>query len=146
MKKGILLIFTLILGLTSQAQEKDLKWETDYLLSKELANRSNKNMLYFFTFEKNGDAESEINKNLFSQNQFKRLSKELVLLKVDYSSNNQPDAKQQAYNKRLVLHHNKSLVFPSILVLDSKGKVLLPLQTDFSKAAVVQFIDALKSL
>ncbi|WP_373940674.1 thioredoxin family protein [Polaribacter sejongensis] len=124
MKKHIALVaFFLISISTTIAQE----WQTDLTVAKEIATKESKPIILVFQGSDWCAPCIKLDHQIWSTTAFKQYSKDnYVMLQADFpkrKKNALSDA-QTAANAKLAETYNKNGIFPFVVVLNSKGKVL----------------------
>ncbi len=124
MKRSIFLVCVLLTTLLS-AQESTLNWRTDFEAAKKEAKKEKKNIFMYFTGSDWCTPCILLKEDFFDTLQFAALAEELVLLEVDIPRKTDVISPAQfAANKKLVSQYNASGGFPTIVVINHKGKVL----------------------
>lgn len=102
-----------------------LDWKTDYEQALKLANKNNKNILIFFTGSDWCPPCIKLKEDLLDTEAFKELSDKYVLLYIDRPRNRDLlTPEQMAHNRDLAQKLNKKGVYPLLMVVNPKGKVL----------------------
>ncbi len=126
--KPLIILFSLLFAFTAENftyTEKTQSWYTDYNEAIVTAKKGQKNVLVYFTGSDWCGPCKMLKKDLFETEDFKRLSKEYVLLKVDIPRNKDLlTAEQFAHNKKLLAKLNKKGVFPLFVALSPRGVLL----------------------
>ncbi len=128
------------------AQEVQLPWKKDFNIATELAKAENKPILVYFT---KNDCEScmKFYTNFFKQETFKNLANDFVFLMLDGSNNDIKNTDLAVIKqRRLVMHYNKSSIFPSLLVLDNVGQQLGEPLLATDATAIESYINFLETL
>jgi thioredoxin-related protein len=119
-------------------------WETDYAKALKLAKESNKTVLLDFTGSDWCGWCIKLDKEVFSQGQFKEYAKDnLVLVKLDFPRRIQLPVATVKQNKDLAAQY-KIEGYPTIIVLNSSGKQVG--QLGYMEGGPSKFIEALKAL
>ncbi|NJB35498.1 thioredoxin family protein [Croceivirga sp. JEA036] len=118
----VVLLFTN--GVAVESKDS-LDWKTDYEKALKAAKKSNKNVLVYFTGSDWCTPCIQLKKDLFETRDFAEVSKNYVLLYVDYPRNRDLlTADEFEKNKKLISKYNKKGVFPLLVALSPKEKVL----------------------
>ncbi len=117
MKKIILgLILFSFIGLQAQETKEDVKWLTDYDQALKIAKKENKPMLILFTGSDWCPPCKVMHKDLFHNKEFIELSKQFVLLFVDFPRRKQLPQKQQEHNYRIASKYHRGGVPTMVFV------------------------------
>ena len=126
MKYVFIVLISLPLVLAAQTDRTtvaDLSWYLDYDTAMKEVQKTDKNLLVYFTGSDWCAPCKMLKKDLFETADFKDASGEYVLLYVDIPRNRDLlSSEQLAHNKALLPRFNKRSVFPLFTVLDSKEK------------------------
>lgn len=119
-------LFALLITNGETIEPKDsLDWKTDYEKALKEAKKTNKNVLVYFTGSDWCTPCIQLKKDLFETTDFAEASKDYVLLYVDYPRNRDLlTASEFENNKKLIGKYNKKGVFPLLIALSPKEKVL----------------------
>ena len=102
-----------------------INWETNYEQAFKKAKKENKNVLVYFTGSDWCGPCKMLKKDLFETEAFNTLSKDYVLLYVDIPRNKDLlTAAEYKQNKELLQKWNKRGVFPLLLAVSAKQKVI----------------------
>ncbi len=148
MKKLILLAVTITLGLNASAQIREVNSLNE---AKTIATQESKNIMIVFSGSDWCVPCMRLEKEILSQPDFKNLeAKKFVLLRADFPTRskniNQISKEQQAINAKLFQTYNIKGIFPLVVLLDSRGKVLA--ETSYKKMSsgdYANYIDYLVS-
>lgn len=143
MKKVILgLVATLMSLSTTFAQD----WNKDFSKTKEIALKEGKPIVLVFQGSDWCAPCIKLDREVWSTEVFKTYAKgHYVMLQADFprrKKNTLPEAQSEA-NAKLAETYNKNGVFPFVVVLDSKGKVLG--ETSYKKKSPQAYIDELNA-
>jgi len=117
----LLLIFMLFLA-ASSVRAADEEWLTDYKAALQQAEKENKMLLMDFTGSDWCGWCIKLDKEVFSKSEFKDYAKKnLVLLKLDFPRSKPQTAEIKKQNEELSRTFRIG-GYPTIIVLDSKGK------------------------
>jgi len=103
----------------------DLSWHLDYDTAMKEAQKTDKNLLVYFTGSDWCAPCKMLKKDLFETAEFREASEDYVMLYIDIPRNRDLlSTEQMAHNKALLPRLNKRNVFPLFTVLNSKEKEL----------------------
>ncbi len=143
MKKIILMSLMLIATLSSYAQD----WQTDFATAKQLAAKENKPIILVFQGSDWCAPCIKLDREIWSTAEFKKYAKEhYIMLQADFprkKKNALPEAQAKA-NAKLAEQYNENGIFPFVVVLDAKGKVLGV--TSYKKTTPEKYIEELNAL
>ena len=141
MKKLLMFIFGLCLATSVFAGGKE--WMTDMDKAMKLSEKTGKPILADFSGSDWCGWCIRLDKEVFSRKAFKDFAKEnLILVLVDFPRAGKMTQKQKMANMALAKKY-KVEGFPTVLLLDSKGKVIF--QTGYQKGGAKKYIEHLKS-
>lgn len=123
MKKFVLILFVVFIGLSVKAQS----WETNFEVAKQKATEESRNIVLVFSGSDWCIPCMKLEKEIWESSEFiKDSNKHFVLLRADFpkKKNNQLSKEQQLANDHLAEIYNKQGLFPMVAVLDKNGKVL----------------------
>ncbi|OQD42973.1 protein-disulfide isomerase [Croceivirga radicis] len=125
--KWIVYVFSIAIALfqLNTGARNTIEWETNYEQAFKMAKKENKNVLVYFTGSDWCGPCKMLKKDLFETEAFNTLSKDYVLLYIDIPRNKDlltPAEYKQ--NKELLQKWNKRGVFPLLLAVSAKQKVL----------------------
>lgn len=144
MKKYIL-IYTLLFSFLMSAQEVQLSWNKDYNVATELSKAENKPILIYFTKSDCKECQ-EFYIDFFEGEDFKTLSDKFVLLMLDGSdTDTKTNDISVIKNRRLVMHYNKSLTFPAVLMLNTERQSIGELFTSKDKTTIETYFTFLET-
>ena len=128
MKYVFIVLLSLPLVLAAQADRTtvaDLSWYLDYDTAMKEVQKTDKNLLVYFTGSDWCAPCKMLKKDLFETADFKEASEDYVLLYVDIPRNTDLlSSEQLEHNKALLPRFNKRSVFPLFSVLNPKEKEL----------------------
>lgn len=143
MNKGILLSMLIFMNLSfGFAQD----WQTDIVKAKEIAASENKAIILVFQGLDWCAPCIKLDREIWSTDTFKNYAKEhYVMLQANFprKSKNALSEEQKQANADLAEIYNKRGIFPFVVVLDSKGKVLG--ETGYKKTSPKEYIDELNA-
>ena len=126
--KKLIFILLLPLFLSAQAPLETAylnDWQYNLDEAFKLAEKSNKNVLVYFTGSDWCPPCKMLKKDLFETIEFTDVSKNYVIVYVDMPRNqNLLTPEQMKHNKGVVATYNKKGVFPLLKILSNKGKTL----------------------
>ena len=141
MKKIVMFVFILSIGLSVFASGK--QWMTNLEAAMKLSKKSGKPILIEFSGSNWCPPCMMLNKNVFSKKIFKDFAKKnLILVLMDFPRPSNQTDKQKKYNNNIARKY-KIQFFPTVLLLDSKGKVIV--ETGYSGEDAQKYIEFLKS-
>ena len=143
MKKA-LLIFAIALLNIGAALAQD--WQTDFAKAKEMATKQNRPIVLVFQGTDWCAPCIKLDREIWSTDAFVNYSKDhYVMLRADFprSKKNSLSEAQAKSNAQLAEIYNKSGIFPFVVVLDNKGKVLG--ETGYKKSTPQAYIEELNS-
>ena len=122
MKKIAMFVCILSIGLSVFASGK--QWMTNLKDAMKLSEKSGKPILIEFSGSNWCPPCMMLNKNVFSKKAFLDFAKEnLVLVLMDFPRPSKQTAKQKKYNNSIARKY-KIRYFPTVFLLDSKGKII----------------------
>ena len=140
--KKVLSIVLIVLATTSVLSAQE--WQTDFAKAKEIAVRQNRPIILVFQGSDWCAPCIKLDREIWSTEAFKSYAAEhYVMLQADFprrKKNALPEAQTKA-NAYLAETYNKVGVFPFVVVLDSKGKVLG--ETSYKKTTPENYIKEL---
>ena len=126
--KSALIFFSVLIAVTNNFSTNPVKnqdWHTDYDKAIVTAKKNKKNVLVYFTGSDWCGPCKMLKKDLFETEDFKKLSEDLVLLKIDIPRNKDLlTTKQWEHNKKIMGELNKKGVFPLLVALSPNGVLL----------------------
>src|SRR5690606_11450248 len=145
--KKIILILLCVCSVSVFAQDKQFNWKTNLEDAKVAAKDGDKPILVFFTNHQDSESLKMLQSNFFGSPEFKTLSNNMVLLFVDASGRdkNMTDL-EKGKNLRLVAHYNNTKSFPSLMVLNTSGRVIGEHFKDISATSITNYLSFLKTL
>jgi thioredoxin-related protein len=142
--KKIISIIIVVLAAVSTINAQD--WQTDFEKAKAIATKESKPIVLVFQGSDWCAPCIKLDREIWSTDTFKTYAKDhFVMLQADFprkKKNNLSEA-QQASNAKLAELYNKSGIFPFVVVLDAKGKVLG--ETGYKKTTPKQYINELEA-
>jgi len=140
MKKIAMFVFILCIGLSTFASGKD--WMTNLETAMKLSKKTGKPILIEFSGSNWCPPCMRLNKNVFSKKVFLDFAKKnLILVLMDFPRPSNQTAKQKKYNNNIARKY-KIKYFPTVFLLDSKGKVIVKVEL---RGDVNKYIEFLKS-
>lgn len=143
MKKGIIV---LLLVLTNLCAAFAQDWQTDFTKAKEIATKENKPIVLVFQGSDWCAPCIKLDREIWSTDTFKSYAKNnYVMLRADFPrrTKNALSETQSKANAKLAETYNKSGIFPFVVVLDNKGKVLG--ETGYKKTTAEAYIEELNN-
>jgi len=142
MKKVFLITFALLVTVGCYAQE----WQNDFAKAKEIASKDDKPIILVFQGSDWCAPCIKLDREVWSTEAFKKYASEhYVMLQADFprKKKNALSEKQTIANAKLAEMYNKNGVFPFVVVLDAKGKVLG--ETSYKKTTPENYIKELNA-
>ncbi|ADV50767.1 thioredoxin disulfide isomerase [Cellulophaga algicola DSM 14237] len=143
MKNFLLLaVIFVAFGTTVSAQE----WQTDFVKAKAIAVKESKPIILVFQGSDWCAPCIKLDREIWSTDKFKKYAGEhYVMLQADFPrrKNNALSDTQTKANAQLAEWYNRNGVFPFVVVLDSKGKVLG--ETSYKKTTPENYIKELNA-
>lgn len=140
MKKLAMFVFALCLGISAFAGKG---WSADMDAAMKLSAKTGKPILADFSGSDWCGWCIKLDREVFSKKIFKDFAKgNLILVLVDFPSRKYISPKQKKQNKVLAAKYRIS-GYPTVLLLDSKGKVIL--KTGYRSGGPKKYVDFLKS-
>jgi thioredoxin-related protein len=138
------IISIICIMLISISAVKAQNWQTDFEKAKAIASRESKPIILVFQGSDWCAPCIKLDHEIWSTDTFKSYAKDhFVMLQADFprkKKNNLSEA-QKVSNAKLAEVYNKSGIFPFVVVLDAKGKVLG--ETGYKKTTPEQYIKEL---
>jgi len=125
--KSLYILFAFLSAITNTSDDLKVEegWLTDYDSAISLAKKEKKNVLVYFTGSDWCSPCKMLKKDLFESEDFKKLSEEYVLLKVDIPRNKDLlTPEQYSHNKGVLSKLNKKGIFPLLVALSPRGVLL----------------------
>lgn len=120
--KRLLFLFSLCISLTLSAQ--DATWHTDFEKAQAISKKTGKPILMYFTGSDWCGPCKMLKKDFWQNPEFLNQSNDFVLLEVDIPFREDILTPEQfKKNKKLQSKYNKEKSFPTLLALDSSGKI-----------------------
>ena len=122
--RNLFLILIALLATSVRGLAAD--WQTDYAKALETAKCQNKRVLLDFTGSDWCGPCIELRKRVFSKPEFRAYAdKNLVLVEIDYPQRKKQSAELKKQNEKLSAQYGiEEKGFPTIVLLDSTGKIL----------------------
>jgi len=143
MNKKLITAIVLILNLNLVLAQD---WVTDFTKAKQLATNENKPIVLVFQGSDWCAPCIKLDREVWSTDTFKDYAKKnYILLQADFprKKNNALSETQAKANAKLAETYNKSGIFPFVVVLDHKGKVLG--ETGYKKTTPKAYIEEINS-
>ena len=143
MKKGILVLLIAFLSLSNAFCQE---WHTDFTKAKEIATAEDKSIILVFQGSDWCAPCIKLDREVWSTEIFKTYAaNNYVMLQADFprKKKNILSDKQSKANAKLAESYNKKGVFPFVVVLDNKGKVLG--KTSYKKTTPSDYIKELNA-
>ncbi|MFE3871642.1 thioredoxin family protein [Flavobacterium sp. ZS1P70] len=140
--KKIFLVMLLFLVTIGYSQE----WKTNFEIAKTEAAIQNKNILLVFSGSDWCGPCIKLDRDIWKSTEFMEYAKNnLILERADFpkKKQNQLSPEIKKMNQSLAEKYNKDGMFPLVIVLDKKGKVLG--KTGYKKVSPTEYIVLLKS-
>ncbi|MCW5515497.1 thioredoxin family protein [Muriicola sp. Z0-33] len=136
--------FLLFFLMSSLAFSQD--WQTDFEQAKTLATQENKNIILVFQGSDWCAPCIKLDREIWSTEEFKNYAaKHFVMLQADFpkKKKNALPVELQNANALLAEAYNKNGIFPLVVIMDNRGKVLG--QTSYKKMSPSDYIKLLAS-
>lgn len=141
MKKLVMFILALCLGISVFASGKE--WLTNLEDAMKLSQKTGKPILVDFSGSDWCGWCIKLDREVFSQKAFKDFAKEnLILVMIDFPRKSNMTPKQKKANRALSEKYNIE-GFPTVLLLDGKGKVIV--RTGYQDGGAKKYVEYLKS-
>jgi thioredoxin-related protein len=143
MKKGILVLLIAFLSLSNAFCQE---WQTDFTKAKEIATAEDKSIILVFQGSDWCAPCIKLDREVWSTEIFNTYAaNNYVMLQADFprKKKNILSDKQSKANAKLAESYNKKGVFPFVVVLDNKGKVLG--KTSYKKTTPSDYIKELNA-
>lgn len=126
MKRFILITLLFISGmLYSQELDTSLNWLTNIEKAKKISKELNKPILVYFTGSDWCTPCIKLKEDFFNSKEFLEKQDKMVLVMIDMPRRiDIISEKQKEYNKKVLSKYNSKKIFPKMIFLNSKGKVL----------------------
>ncbi len=124
MKFKLFFIAALVAFSISAQKHPKVNWSEDYKSILKKAKRNHKNIIVYFSGSDWCKPCIKLKKDLFEQQSFSNIAENYNLLYVDIPQNQDLiSASQYKKNKELMAELNPRKVFPTVMILDSRGRV-----------------------
>ncbi|RAJ07074.1 thioredoxin family protein [Arenibacter echinorum] len=142
----LLLLFPFLVNAQNNSGDiNETNWLTNYANAKEVAKKTNSNILMYFTGSDWCSPCKALKKDLFDTSQFKEVAKDYVLLYVDLPRKKELlSAEEMKQNKALLSQWNKKGIFPLISLVNTEEKEVASLSGYGSKVDVEKYLDFLR--
>jgi len=118
------LLFTLFITIATLSNAQEANWITDFDQAKEASKEANKPILMYFTGSDWCSPCKLLKKDFWQNPEFLKQSKDFILLEVDVPFRDDIITPEQLKkNKELQKKYNKEGAFPTLLALNSNGKI-----------------------
>jgi len=138
--------WTLIISLLFSSLITAQKWESDWSVAAELAQKNHQNVVLVFSGSDWCAPCIKLDKGIWQSTEFQEYAKDhWTMLRADFPRKkaNQLSDTQKNKNTQLAEKYNKKGYFPLVIVLDPNGTILG--QTGFKNISVKEYIALLKS-
>ncbi len=146
MKKSILIaavLFAIFAGCTKSGAADKLNWQDNLEKALQQANKENKAVLVNFTGSDWCIWCKRLTEEVFSKKEFETYAKKnLILVKLDFPRNIEQSTETKLYNNNLAQRY-KVQGFPTILLFNSTGKLVLT--TGYQPGGAANYVNHLKS-
>ena len=139
MNKKILIIVVALMNLSTMLAQN---WQTNFTKAKEIATNDNKYIVLVFQGSDWCGPCIKLDREIWSSEVFKAYANEhYIMLQADFPrrKKNALSVSQTEANAKLAEAYNKNGIFPFVVVLDRKGKILG--QTGYKKTTPQAYID-----
>jgi protein disulfide-isomerase len=135
---------TSVVAVGSIEAASDLTWETDFEAASLQAKKAGKQMLLNFTGSDWCGWCIRLDKEVFSQAEFKAYAKDaLILVELDFPRGKELDASTKAQNEALAQKY-EIRGFPTILILSPEGELVG--KTGYQRGGAAEYVEHLKEL
>jgi len=139
----VIITVALALGCTNTPASDSLDWKTNLEDAVQIAKEENKAVLINFTGSDWCKWCFKLNDEVFSQAEFEKYAQEnLVLVKLDFPRSIPQTNETKYYNQSLAQKYGIQ-GFPTILILDSTGKLLA--KTGYQQGGAVNYVNHIQS-
>jgi protein disulfide-isomerase len=139
----VIITVLLSLGCTNTPASDSLEWKTNMEEAMQIAKNENKAILVNFTGSDWCKWCFKLSDEVFSQVEFEKYAQEsLVLVKLDFPRSIQQTSETKMYNQSLAQKYGIQ-GFPTILILDSTGKLLA--KTGYQQGGAVNYVNHIQS-
>lgn len=122
--KKILFLFLFISSISVYTQNNDLNWMVDFDKAQKLSKKENKPILIYFTGSDWCPPCKMLKKDFFNSEEFKSMAHKLILVEADFPRRiDVLSQEQEKKNKELAKKYNSKGSFPTVVMVNSKGKV-----------------------
>ncbi len=144
MKKSLLVVLGLAVGLLGSLRASAGEWETDFAKASEAAKKDSKFMLLDFTGSDWCGWCMKLDKEVFKKSDFKDYAKQnLVLVSLDFPRSKPQSKKVKDQNKELQKKYEIK-GYPSIIILSPEGELVG--QTGYQEGGAAKYVEHLKSI
>jgi thioredoxin-related protein len=143
MKKGTIILLLVLINLSTVVAQE---WQTDFEKAKKIASKDSIPIILVFQGSDWCAPCIKLDREIWSTDTFKNYAKKnFVMLQADFPrrKKNALSETQIKANAKLAETYNKSGIFPFVVVLDNKGKVLG--QTGYKKTTPSAYIEDLNN-
>jgi len=143
MKKGTIILLLVLINLSTVVAQE---WQTDFEKAKKVASKDSIPIILVFQGSDWCAPCIKLDREIWSTDTFKNYAKKnFVMLQADFPrrKKNALSETQIKANAKLAETYNKSGIFPFVVVLDNKGKVLG--QTGYKKTTPSAYIEDLNN-
>jgi len=144
MKKSLLVVLGLAVGMLGSLRASAGEWETDFAKASEAAKKDGKPMLLDFTGSDWCGWCMKLDKEVFKKSEFKDYAKQsLILVQLDFPHQKPQSKKLKEQNAALAKKYEIK-GYPTIILLSSEGELVG--QTGYQPGGAEKYVEHLKSL
>ena len=144
MKKSLLIVVGLAIGLMGSVRAGAGEWETDFAKASEQAKKESKHMLLDFSGSDWCGWCVKLDKEVFKKSEFKEYAKQnLVLVLLDFPHSKPQSKKLKDQNKELAPKYGVN-GFPSVIVLSPEGELIG--KTGYQPGGPEKYVEHLKAM
>jgi protein disulfide-isomerase len=144
MKKSLLVVLGLAVGLLGSLRTNAGEWETDFAKASELAKKESKHMLLDFSGSDWCGWCIKLDKEVFKKTEFKDYAKQnLVLVMLDFPHSKPQSKKLKDQNKELAQKYEIK-GYPSVILLSPAGELVG--RTGYQAGGPEKYVESLKAM
>jgi thioredoxin-related protein len=144
MRKSLLVVLGLAVGLTGSLCVSAGEWETDFAKASELAKKEGKHMLLDFSGSDWCGWCIKLDKEVFKKTEFKEYAKQnLVLVMLDFPHSKPQSKKLKEQNKELAQKYEIK-GYPSVIILSPEGEMVG--KTGYQPGGPEKYVEHLKTM
>jgi len=144
MKKSLLVMLGLAVGVMGGLRASAGEWETDFAKASELAKKEGKHMLLDFSGSDWCGWCIKLDKEVFKKSEFKEYAKQnLVLVMLDFPRSKPQSKKLKDQNKELAQKYEIK-GYPSVILLSPEGELVG--RTGYQPGGPEKYVESLKAM